>query len=110
MATWFLRVDGHDTLTGCLVQRLHNIYLNNLLYFDHMPTTFIVTTVDRNRLWHICANDSGTDDKDDNVNVSVETQHRDVIKRLILDQNILSYSTHWNGREKLHICKQAKQS
>ena len=23
MATWFQQVDGHETLTGCLVQRLH---------------------------------------------------------------------------------------
>lgn len=33
MATWFLQADGHDTLTGCLVQRLHTIWLNNLTIF-----------------------------------------------------------------------------
>jgi len=40
MATWFLQVDGPDLLTGCLVQRLHTMWLNNFLYFDQMPTTF----------------------------------------------------------------------
>jgi hypothetical protein len=40
MATWFLQVDGHDPLTGFLVQRLHTMWLNNLRHFDQKPTTF----------------------------------------------------------------------